>query len=189
MSFGQQSSESVSRRGLLPEQQYWASSQVPGLFGNVQQASQQAQTDPGGLQFQGAVNQLLPVGPYGVPTGATQGVMQLGQDLWSNASGARAARGGTSPYNLEGVLGDAVRMASPTLIPLATQTAFQRAAMAPQLRQSAFGYAMTPMQVISNLLSGTGESTSSSSGFGFDTQIGQMLRGAASAGAASGSNG
>lgn len=167
MSFGSQSASSQQSRGLLGPERAYFSGLTPRLFSDVERTAQAAQDDPGGLEFMPVVNQLLPVGEYGLPPGAVAGAKQLGRDVFGSASANRAMRGGYSPSNLEGVLGDAVRMASPQLIPISTQYALQRAQMAPALRRSAFGYAMTPMEVISNLLAGTGEGFSRSSGFGF----------------------
>lgn len=167
MSFGQQKSSSTQTRGLLSPQHSYFSGLTPDLFTGVEGTSRGARDDPGGLEFMPTVDQLLPVGEYGLPPGAVAGAKQLGRDMFSSASGQRAARGGFSPENLEGVAGDAIRMAAPQLLPYSMQYALQRAAMAPSLRRASFGYAMTPMEVVSNLLAGSGEGRSSSSGFGF----------------------
>lgn len=159
-------SSSESSQGLLPGQRGYFSGLAPDEFSYARKRARQAEADPGGLQYQGVVNQLLPIGKYGLPTGATEGVYQLGRDLFTQASGSRASRGFRSPENLEAVLGDAVRMASGTLIPQSTQVALQRAQMAPALRQAAFGYASNPMQMINSLLSGSAQSASESFGFG-----------------------
>lgn len=168
MSYGQQSSNSEQSSGLSPYYRNWFSTQTPDEYGYVRKRAREAERDPGGLQFMDTVNQLLPIGKYGLPTGATEGTYQLGRDLMTKYSGTRAMRGFNQPENLEGVLGDAVRMASGQLIPLSTQVAMQRAQMAPALREASFGYASSPMKVIQSLLSSSGQSKSSSSGFGFD---------------------
>lgn len=165
--YGEQESASESSQGLLPGQRAHFSGLAPGEFGYARKRARQAEADPGGLQYQGVVNQLLPMGKYGLPASANEGVYQLGRDLFTQASGSRARRGFQSPENLEAVLGDAVRMASGALIPQSTQVALQRAQMMPALRQASFGYASNPMQMINSLLSGSGQSTGSSSGFGF----------------------
>ena len=165
--YNQSRSSQSSSQGLLPEQRQYFSGLAPSEFGFVQGLSRQARKDPGGLQYQNVVDQLLPIGRYGLPTGATEGVYQLGRDLFTGASGARAQRGFNQPENLEGVLGDAVRMASGQLIPQSTQVALQRAQMAPALRQAAFGYGMTPMQTLQQLLAGSGASQGAASSFGF----------------------
>lgn len=168
MSFGMQESGSQSNQGLMPEQRYYFGSMMPELFGQARTRADEAYADPGGLAFQPVVDQLLPIGPYGVPTSATEGVKQLGRDLFTGVSGSRAMRGWASPYNLEGVVGDSVRMASGQLVPLATQTAFTRAQMAPALRQAAFNFGVSPFEMVSRAVSGSGQSSSSGSGFMLD---------------------
>ena len=176
-SYGQQRSDSHSTQGLMPMQRQQFSNMTPGEFGYVRKRAREAEADPGGLQYQGVVDKLLPMGPYGLPEGATKGVYQLGRDMFTQASGSRAQRGFRSPANLEAVLGDSLRMASGALIPQSTQVALQRAQMAPALRQAAFGYASSPMQILQSLLAGSGESTGSSSGFGFSLAGGKQASG------------
>ena len=170
--YGQSNSESEQSQGLTPAYRNWFSAQAPGEFGRLQGFADQARQDPGGLGYRSVVDQLLPIGRYGLPTGATEGVAQLGRDLYSQYSGSRANRGFRSPDNLEAVLGDALRMASPQLIPLSTQFAMQRAQMAPALQQSAFGYGAAPFDAIRNILASTGSGTSSSNAFNFSASGG-----------------
>jgi len=165
MSYGQESHSQSS--GLNPDQRAWFSGQAPSLFRQSQGFSREAANDPGGLEYLNLIdNSLLPTGKYGLPQAATEGVYQLGRDLFANASASRAQRGFGQASNLEGVLGDAIRMASGQLIPISTQVALQRAQMAPALRQARFGYQMTPMQTLRDLLSGS--SVGQGSGFKFD---------------------
>lgn len=166
-SYNQQSGSSSSSQGLTPEYRQYFSAQTPSAYARANAAAQQAQADPGGLAYQNVVNQLLPIGRYGLPTGATEGTYQLGRDLFTQASGSRAKRGFTQPENLEAVLGDAVRMASGQLIPQSTQVALQRAQMAPALQQSALGYGTAPIQTLQQLLAGSGQTQQQNSGFGF----------------------
>lgn len=169
MGFGVQSGSSKSTQGLIPgAREYFSNRSLP-LFGDVEKASADAANDPAGLDFLPALNQLIPLGKYGLPVGAEAGVAQLGRDLFGQASSSRALRGGMTPMDLEGVLGDAIRSASGQLIPLSTQTAMQRAQMLPAFRQASFGYKMTPMDMVNKLLSGSGES--SAKNFGFNAQI------------------
>lgn len=180
MSYSQQSGKAKNSQGLMPEQRSYFSGQAPRLFGEAEGFARQAASDPGGLGFLNIIdNSLLPTGKYGLPTAATEGVYQLGRDLFTQASGSRAQRGFNTSANLEGVLGDAVRMASGQLIPMSTQVALERAKMAPQLQQARFGYQMTPMQTLQQLLSGSGQGQSSSSGFGFNA--GELVKPAAAA--------
>lgn len=168
MSYGQQGSESRESRGLMPAQREYFSGLAPGIFDEARGFSRAAALDPAGLEYLPAVERMLPTGRYGLPSNVDAGVFQLGRDLFSGASGARALRGFGTPASLEGVAGDALRMASGQLAPLMTQYALQRAAITPQLRQMAFGFQMTPSQILSNLLAATGQSQSDSSGFGFN---------------------
>ena len=112
------------------------------------------------------VNQLLPMGRFGMSQGADQGISQLGREMFTSASGNRAQRGFNTPYNLEAVLGDSMRMASGQLIPQANEFAMQRAQMAPQLRQAHFGFGSQPMQAMQQLLTGSSQGGSESHGFG-----------------------
>lgn len=171
MSFGMNKSDSESNQsqGLNPGERVWFSDRTPGMFQQFQGRSQEAMNDPGGLQFRHVVDQLLPQGRYGMSLGADQGAMQLGRDIFTGASGNRAQRGFNSPYNLEGVLGDALRMSSSQLIPQANQFAMQRAQFMPQLRQAHFGFGSQPMQMLQQLLTGSSQGGSSGSGFGFNT--------------------
>lgn len=174
MSFGMQGghSSSESQQGLLPGQRNYFSGLAPTEYGNVKQASTESMADPAGTNFLPFIERLIPSGRYGLPASVDQGMYQLGQDMFSKASASRAARGFNTASNLEGVTGDAIRMVSGQMIPTLTNYALQRAAMAPQLRGAFMGYATTPMQIISNLLSGTGESSASSSNFGFGISAG-----------------
>lgn len=174
MSFGKQSSEQRSSTGLNPGERVWFSNRAPGAYRDVENLSTEAYNDPGGLAYQGVVDQLLPMGRYGQSQGADQGIMQLGREAFTGASGNRAQRGFNTPHSLDGVIGDAMRMASSQLIPQSNAFAMQRAQMAPALRQAAFGYGMTPMQTMQQLLTGSSQSGGTSSGFQFDSQIGQM---------------
>lgn len=166
MSYSQNSSSSSSSRGLGNEQRQYFSWQTPEEYNYIKGAARRAAADPGGLSYMPTVDKLLPVGKYGTAASGDAGIAQLGRDMFSKTSGARAQRGFTTAPNLESVIGDSLRMASPQLIPLAQQYALQRAAMAPQLQQMSMGYTLTPMQIISNLLAGTGESSASGFGFG-----------------------
>ena len=171
MSFGSQSSDQQqqSQTGLLPEHRTYFSGLTPGLFSNVSQAARLGLEDPAGLDFTTQVDRLLPRGRYGVAPDAEMGVRQLGRDLFSQASAARALRGGYNPEHLESVLGDSIMAMSANIVPLQTQYAMARAQLAPQLRQAAFGFAVTPFQLASNILSQAVESagTGHSSGIGF----------------------
>ena len=173
MSFGMQGSESQQQqtRGLSPGDRSYFSGLAAPRFANFEKYAEESRQDPGGLQYQSVVDQLLPLGPYGLPTGATAGVQQLGRDVWSNASSSRAQRGFGNDTNLEAVLGDAVRMASGQLIPLSTQVALERAKMAPTLRQAAFNYGKSPIEIINALLASSGEGTGSSNSFGFGASL------------------
>lgn len=164
-SYGQSSSQSEQSQGLNPAQRAWFSRQAPGEFGRLQEFAARGAQDPGGLYYGQTVDQMLPIGRYGLPTGATEGVSQLGRDLYGQYSGSRAARGFNAPENLEGVIGDALRMASPQLLPLSTQFALQRAQLAPALRQASFGYGVAPFEAIRNILSGSGSGSSSANAF------------------------
>lgn len=168
MSFGHQSSGSESSQGLFGEQRMQFSQMLPGLYGQARQRADEAYADPGGLQYQGVVDTLLPTGRYGLPTAATEGVAQLGRDTFSRASAARFMRGGGSPYNLEGVLGDSMRMAAPTLLPLSSQFALAKAQMHPALRRAAFDFGIAPFEMANRAVSGSGSSTSSSEGLMMD---------------------
>ena len=165
--FGKQSSKQESSQGLMPGERSYFSGLTPGYFRQFDTRAKQAMGDPGGLEYMNVVDRLLPTGRYGLPVGATEGVHQLGRDLFAQTSGARAARGFRSPDNLEAALGDAIRMASGQLIPLSTQFAMQRAQMAPALRSAAFGYGSAPLETLRNLLASSGASKGTSSGFGF----------------------
>lgn len=168
LGYNQGSQQSESSQGLMPTQRAWFSRRAPGLFGAFTDLANTGMGDPAGLQYEDTVNRMIPIGRYGLPTSATEGTYQVGRDLFSQASASRAGRGFRSPDNLEAVLGDAVRMASGTLIPLSTQFALQRAQIAPALRSAAFGYGRSPIDVLQNLLAGSGASSSSGSGFGFN---------------------
>lgn len=185
MSFGGQSSSSDSERGLSFYDRLYFSDKARGEYDHVKTRAREAEADPGGLAFMPTVNALLPVGKYGLHPNTTTGVDQLGRDMFSRASGSRAQRGFNTAYNLEGVTGDAVRMVAPTLIPLQTQYALARAQAAPALRAASFGYAKTPMDIISSLLAGAGRSTSEGMGFGLGIsgigEVGALGAAAASA--------
>ncbi len=168
MSFGKQDSESRSSQGLNPGERVAMSNQAPGIYNQYRQRADTAMGDPGGLEYQSTVDQLLPMGKYGMAQSADQGAYQLGKDLFTSASGNRAQRGFNTPYNLEGVLGDSMRMASSQLMPQANAFAMQRAQMAPALRQASFGYGSAPMQALQQLLAGSSQSGSESHSFGGD---------------------
>lgn len=168
MSFGSGGQSSSSTRGLAPDEHAYFSDKSRNLFTDTEGFSREAANDSGGLQYMSTVDQLLPLGRYGLPTSATEGTYQLGRDLFTQASGSRAQRGFSTPNNIEAVVGDAVRMASGQLIPQSIQMALTRAQMAPALRQAAFGYRMTPMQTLSNLLASSGASQGSGSQSSFD---------------------
>jgi hypothetical protein len=167
MSFGKQQSEQRQSSGLNPGERVLFSNAAKGQFDRAQGLADEAYRDPGGLAYQGMVNQLLPMGRYGMAQSVDDGISQLGRDLFVGASGNRAQRGFNTPYNLEGVLGDSMRMASSQLVPQANQFAMQRAQFAPQLRQAAFGYGQIPFQNLSQLLTGSSQGGASSSGFQF----------------------
>jgi hypothetical protein len=184
MSFGGQASDSSSSRGLNWYERNHFSGLAPAEFGYLQSRARAAADDPGGLSYMNTVNALLPTGEFGLHPSSTMGVRQLGSESWNKASGSRAQRGFRAPTNLEAVLGDSMRMIAPQLIPLQTQYALGRAELAPKLRGLSMGYAATPMQIISSLLSGTGASTSSGMGFGLGlsgVDVGGMSASAASA--------
>lgn len=164
MAFGTQESDSESSQGLMGQERYHFSSMMPGLHAQARARADEAYADPAGLQFGSTVDQMLPMGEYGLPIAATEGVKQLGRNLFAQTSGSRAFQGRVTPYNLEGVVGDAVRMSSPTLLPLSTQFALQRAAIAPALRQASFNFGIAPYEMAQRALSGSGSSTSSGSG-------------------------
>lgn len=189
MSFGmgKQSSKQSQSSGLDRPQRTLFSGWAPAEFGYARSRARAAEADPAGLAYRNVVDQMLPTGPYGLPYGATEGVYQLGRDLMSQYSGTRAQRGFNSPMNLEGVLGDAVRMAAPQLIPLSTNYALQRAQIAPALRQASFGYAQSPFEMLQSILSGSSSGKGSSSGWGFNFGLGEagtkaLMSGGAAAG-------
>jgi hypothetical protein len=188
MSFGGQGSHSQSDRGLSLYDRLYFGDRAREEFNYVKGQSDQAVRDPGGLAFMPTVDRLLPVGRYGLNPNADMGAQQLGRDMFGRASGSRASRGFNTAHNLEGVVGDAVRMASPTLMPLVQQYALARATAAPALRAASFGYAKSPMDIISNLLAASGQSNSESMGFGMGVSgIGEVASiGAAGAGASGG---
>lgn len=168
MSYGQQGSESQQSRGLMPEQRYYFSQQAPGAYKDLKQIGTTAGNDPAGLGFMSDVETLLPTGRYGLPASLDTSIYQLGRDMYGSASSARSLRGYNTPASYDAVVGDALRMASGQLASLATNYALQRASIAPQLRAASFGFYTSPYQYLSNLLAGTGEGSSTSSGFGFD---------------------
>ena len=174
MSFGKQESEQRQSQGLNPGERVLFSNLAPHTFERFANRAKGAMNDPGGLDFMPTVDRLLPMGRYGMSQGADAGAMQFGRDLFTSASGNRAQRGFNTPYNLEGVTGDALRMASSQLIPQANAFAMQRAQMAPALRQAQFGYGAQPMQMLHGLLTGSSQGGGQSSGFNFDSQVGQM---------------
>lgn len=174
MSFGKQESEQRTSTGVNPGERVWFSDRAPGAYNQFKYRAEEAMNDPGGLQFQGVVDQLMPMGRYGMSQGADQGISQLGRDIFTGASGNRAQRGFNTPYNLEAVLGDSMRMASSQLVPQANAFALSRAQMAPALRQAHFGYGSAPMQTLQQILSGSSQGGGNSSGFQFDSQAGQM---------------
>ena len=167
---GGSGSKSNQNSGVHGDERGWFNAISPDQFNSFDSVARQAKNDPGGLDYQGTVDKLLPMGRYGQSQGADNGIMQLGRDLFSSASSNRAQRGFNTPYNLEGVLGDSMRMASSQLIPQANQFAQSRAQMAPALRQASFGYGSAPMQVIQNLLNGTSLGNSKSFGFNFEVK-------------------
>lgn len=181
MSYGQQSSNSQSERGLPGIYRvHFLNESIPE-FGYVQNLSHGAAADPSGSRFMTQVDRMLPVGKYGLHPNMDMAVGQIGRDMFSNASASRTLRGFNNANNLEAVTGDAVRMASPVLAPLVSQYALDRANMAPKLQQLSVGYGTTPMNILQNLIGGSGTSSSTSGGFGFD--ISELLK-AAGAGAA-----
>ena len=169
MSFGMQKSESDQRQdnGIVGSTRENINFAIPGEYQNIRRHADRAGHDPGGLEYQSIVDRLLPMGRYGQSAGADQGIAQWGRDLFSGASANRAQRGFNSPHSLEGVLGDSIRMAAPQLYQGANQFAMQRAQMMPALRQAAFGYHNTPMQVLQNLIAGSGTGSGESNSFGF----------------------
>lgn len=175
MSGNYQQSQSGAEQssGLMGADRGWFSNISPGRFRQFERFAREAGNDPGGLAYQSTVDKLLPMGKYGLPQGAEGGALQLGRDSFAGASGNRAQRGFNTPYNLEGVMGDAFRMMSGSLLPLTTQTALTRAGMAPQLRQTAFGYKTSPMQVLQNFVAGSSEGASRSAGYGGGASVGR----------------
>jgi hypothetical protein len=173
-SAGSSKSSSTSSQGLDRKQRGYFSGLTPQYFSRVDQAAQAGQQDPMGLRYQSAVDQALPVGRYGLPTGATEGAMQLGRDLFSQNSGARTLRGFNSPNSIDAVVGDAVRMASPTLIPLSTQFAMDRAKLLPELNQASFGYASAPLDSIKDLLAGSSNAKSNSFSWNASAGVGNQ---------------
>ena len=91
--YNQSKSQQEQSSGLTPGVRNYFSGLTPGYFKQAEQFSQQAAADPGGLQYQSTVDQLLPMGKYGLPASADQGVYQLGRDLFTQSSGSRAQRG------------------------------------------------------------------------------------------------
>jgi hypothetical protein len=168
VSFGKQESQSQQSSGLNPGERVAFSNQAQGQFGNLQHAAERAAADPGGLAYRSTIDQLMPTGRYGMSAGADQGISQLGRDLFTQASANRAQRGFNTPYNLEAVLGDSMRMASGQLVPQANQWAMQRAQFAPALRQATFGYELAPMQAFQQLLTGSSQGGSQANGFQMD---------------------
>lgn len=170
-SYGSQKSESQSNQGLPAHwRSYYLDKSIPE-FDYLQGRTRGYAQDPGGLRWQGDVDRLLPTGKYGLHPNLEGSTLQLGRDLFSNASSSRAMRGFNTPPSLEAVTGDAIRMASPQLANLQTQYALARAQMAPELQKLSFGYEQTPMQILQNLISGSGASSSSGSGFGFSASL------------------
>jgi len=89
---GYQSQESSQQQssGLTPGVRDYFSNITPRHFGYARKRALDAEKDPGGLAYSSVVDQLLPIGKYGLPVGATEGVYQLGRDLFTQASGSRA---------------------------------------------------------------------------------------------------
>ena len=179
MSFGKEDSDSRQSQGLNPGERVWFSDRMPNKFKEFEAFAKRNMNDVGGLQFQNIRDQILPMGRYGMSQGADEGISQLGRDMFTGASGSRAQRGFNTPYNLEAVLGDSMRMASSQLVPAANQFALQRGQMLPALRQAYFGYGSSPFDKWSNLLTGSSQGGASSNGFNFDSQIGQIVAGLA----------
>ena len=168
---GSTGSSQNQSQGLLPHQRNYFSNLAPGEFTSLKTLSNFGQRDPGGLDFMESVDKVLPIGKYGLSTSATEGVSQLGRDLYSQYSGSRSGRGFNAPENLEGVIGDAVRAAAPQLIPLATNLAMERARLASQFRQSSFGYGSAPFKAIRDILGSTSEGSGGSSGFNAEAHL------------------
>ena len=187
MSFGMNKSKqrSSQEQGVTRQTRGFLSDRIPTQYETFRTRANQAYADPGGLEFESTVNRLLPQGRYGQSLGADQGISQLGRDTFGFASGNRAQRGFNTPYNLEGVLGDAMRMASGQLVPEANAFALQRAQMMPALRQAQFGYGSSILDMISKLVSGgTGKAASDS--FGFQAAMPGAGSGGAGAGGGAG---
>jgi len=170
MSFGKEDSDSRQSQGLNPGERVWFSDRMPNKFKEFEAFAKRNMNDVGGLQFQNIRDQILPMGRYGMSQGADEGISQLGRDMFTGASGSRAQRGFNTPYNLEAVLGDSMRMASSQLVPAANQFALQRGQMLPMLRQAYFGYGSSPFDKMSNLLTGSSQGGSGSNKFNFDAK-------------------
>lgn len=170
--FGYQQSKSKQSSGLNKNQRTYFSNVAPSAYSTIEKQARMGMEDPGGLEFQPVVDQLLPMGQYGGAASADPGLRQWGRDMFTQAAGNRAQRGFNTPYNFEAVAGDAMRMAAPRITDIATNYALQRAQMAPTLRQSSFGYAQAPFENINNILSGSSSGKSDSWGFNssYDTR-------------------
>lgn len=175
MGFGSgsyQQSKQSQASGLDKRQRAYFSGLTPQYVSRLDQDAQVGAQDPGGLRFQSDVNRLMPVGPYGLSPGSTEGVYQLGRDLMSKYSGSRAQRGFNSPSSLDAIFGDAIRMAAPQLMPLSESYNLERAKLGQLLGQTQFGYQNATLDAITKLLSGS--SSGSGSSFGFSASGGKM---------------
>ena len=166
--YSESSQESQASKGLMSGDRANLSGQLSEMFPSIRQFGIQQAQDPLGLQYMDAVQRLMPTGPLGMSPAFSSGLNQIAKDLFGSASAARANRGGMAPSNLEGVVGDAIRMAAGQLAPWSTQMELARAGLAPQAAQSAMGFATTPFQLASNAVSGAGESAGSANAFGFN---------------------